>query len=150
MEAAARKSHPMLSRERFALAEEQRHDFIANIPSGTTLEEVMDPSYWAFCAVDMVPFDHIQVRSEDGSWVAYLIVQFCERNYARVVLDRLVKMTPDATAPVASIKHKVEWKGPQMKFAVVRTDDSAILRKDFQTKEEAASWLREHERTVGP
>lgn len=152
MEAAAvaKKSRPILTQERFGLAEEQRHDFVANIPAGTALKEVMEPSYWAFCATDMIPFDHIQARAEDGSWCAYLIVQSCDRGWARVVLDRLVEMTPGTEAPAASIKHKVEWKGPQFKWCVIRTDDSSILKKELPSKEEAAAWMREHERTVGP
>ena len=148
--AVAKKSQPMLARERFALSEEQRHDFVVNLPMNLALEDALEPSFWAFCAVDMVPFDHIQVRAEDGSWCAYLIVQSCDRNWARVVLDRTVKMVPSFDAPASSIKHKVEWKGPQLKWSVIRVSDSSVLKKEMQTKEEAAAWMREHERTVGP
>ena len=147
--APQRKSMPVLMPERFGLAEDMRHDFVANIPMGVTLEDVLEPSYWAHMAEMMVPLDHIEVRAEDGSWVAFLIVQFCERNYARVVLDRIVKMSPDTEVPVASIKHRVEWKGPQLKYCVIRVADSQILKREVKTKEEANAWLLEHERTVG-
>ena len=149
MEAVAKKSLPVIMPARFGLAESKRNDWIADIPSGVTLEDVMEPSYWAHVGEQMQPLDHIEVRAEDGSWIAYLLVKMCERNYAKVALDRIVKLEVSAEAPVESIKHKVEWKGPHHRFVVIRTADSQMLQNGFATRDLAAAWLKDHEKTVG-
>lgn len=140
------KDSPVLMPERFGEAESMRHDYVVNAPVGVTLEQVMDPSYWAHVAKEMVPFDHVQVRAEDGSWVAYLVVVSAERNYAIMHLDRVLKLDQTPDVPVESAKHKVEWKGPHHKFCVIRIADSAMLQSQFKTKGEANDWLRNHEK----
>ena len=146
---AAKKSKPVAMPERIGLAEDKRHDWVVDIPIGVSLEQLMEPAYWALCAAQMDPMDHIEARAEDGSWVAYLIVAMCERTYAIVVLDRCVKMTADIEKPATAVKHKVEWKGPHMKYCVIRTADSQAIKSEFRTKDEATEWMNNHERTAG-
>ena len=50
--------------------------------------------------------------------------------------------------PDGKSNYKVEWKGPQNRFCVIRVSDSAMLHKDCRTKQEAEDWLRDHEKTV--
>ena len=148
-EATARKSLPTCMPERIGLAENKRHDWVVDVPISVCLEDVMEPSYWAHVSAEMDPLDHIEVRSEDSSWVADLIVQFCERNYAIVVLKQLVKLDPTTEVPITSIKHKVEWKGGIHRWSVIRLADSQMLQSSFKSKELAHAWLIEHEKTVG-
>lgn len=139
------KGSPVLMPDRFTEGEARRRDWIADVEFGISPEQVMEPAYWAHVAKDMVAGDHIEVRSEDFSWVAFLIVRFAERTYAEVVLDRLVRMEP-VMQPAASAKHKVEWKGPHRKFTVIRISDSAILQEGFKTRPEADAWMMNHEK----
>ena len=60
--------------------------------SGVTLDEIQVPGFWAHMAAYLRPYDHIEARADDGTWVAYLIVTGCDRTWARVVLDRVVKL----------------------------------------------------------
>lgn len=140
------KDHPVLMPDRFGEAEFKTHHFIADAEVGTTIEQVMDPAYWAHVAQQMDPFDHIEVRAEDGSWIAYLIVKACERNYAKVVLDRVVKLEGDMEIPASSMKHKVEWKGPHHKHCVIRISDSQMVSSGHKSRFEAETWMRNHER----
>jgi len=144
-----KKGSPVLMPERIDLAEFKLNDWVADLPNSVTLEEAMEPSYWAHTAERMNPGDHIRVRAEDGSWIAYLIVVYCERTYARVVLDRVVKLGTDTSIPITSLKHRVEWKGPLHKHSVIRLSDSEMIRDGFRTREEAAVWLSDHEKTLG-
>lgn len=144
-----KKSAPVLMPERFGIAEFKRTDHIADIPLSVTLEQAMEPSYWAHVAVDLNAGDHIELRAEDGSWHAYLVVAYAERNYARVVLDHVLRMVVDTSVPITSQKHRVEWKGPLHKHCVIRLSDSEIIKDGFRTKEEASIWMGEHEKTVG-
>ena len=138
------KDRPVLMPERMGLAESKRNDWVVDLPVEVTIEQIQDPDYWSHVAQQMTPFDHIEARSEDGSWVAYLLVVFAERNYALVIVDRVIKVAVDTAAPVSSIKYKVDWKGPHHKFVVIRTSDSAVLQSQLKTRAEANDWLVAH------
>ncbi len=141
------KGAPVLMPDRFGEAEFKRHDFVVDAEIGTTVEQLMDPAFWSHVSQQMDPFDHIEVRSEDGAWIVYLVVLFAERNYARVAVDRIIRIEQNTEAPAASLKHRVEWKGPHYKFAVIRISDAQMLEKGFKTKFEAETWMRNHEKS---
>lgn len=140
------KGVPVLMPDRFGEAEFKRHDFVVDAEAGTTLDQLMDPAFWSHVSQQMDPFDHIEVRSEDGAWIAYLVVLFAERNYARVAMDRVIMIEQNTEAPAASVRHRVEWKGPHYRFAVIRASDDQMLEKGFKTKFEAETWMRNHEK----
>lgn len=142
------KSAPVIMPDRVGLAESKRQDWVVDVPIAHTLQHCLDPSYWAHVAAQMEPLDHIELRAEDGSWIAYLVVRFCERSYARVVLDREVKLDGELAAPAESVKHRVEWKGTQLKHCVIRNSDDKILQQGIRSKPEADRWLIDYEKTV--
>lgn len=144
-----KKDLPVLMPERIGLSEDKRHDWIVDLPITVTLEQALEPSFWAHVSAQMDPLDHIELRAEDGSWVAYLIVSFCERNYAKVVLDRKIQLDNSQEVPLSTIRHKVEWKGPHMKWCVIRTKDNALLQEGMRDKGMAYQWMQDHERTLG-
>ena len=145
---AVKKSMPVLMPERMGLSEDKHHDWVVDLPLTVTLEQALEPSFWAHVAAQMEPLDHIEVRSEDGSWIAFLIVSFCERNYAKVVLDRKVVLNDDHEVPISTVKHKVEWKGPHLKWCVIRVADSQPLQQGMRDKQTAFTWMTEHEKTL--
>jgi len=134
--------------ERMGLAEDKRHDFVVDIPPTVQRDEIFVPSYWAHVADQMQPMDHIEARWEDGSKIIYLVVQMCERNYAKVKLLNEVLFDDDVAVPVGSEKHKVEFKGPRMQWCVVRLADSVILHRDEKSRELATAWMIDHERSA--
>ena len=144
------KQAPMIQSGRMRLAEYDRQDWIANIEYGNTLEQIIEPGYWGLMAQQLKPYDHIEARAEDGSWIAYLIVTGCDRTWARVAVDRVVTLTTaDVSQTQATEKHEIQWKGPQRKYSVIRLADSERIKEGFNTKDEAYAWMREHERVVG-
>ena len=147
--AEEKKRAPMIDSTRMRLAEYERQVWVANIEFGTTVDDIMVPGFWAHMAAQLRPYDEIEARSDDGTWIAHLVVTGCERTWARVAIDRVVKLTTAEVAETQAVQHKIEWKGPQDKFTVIRLNDSERIRKGFATKEEAAAWLREHERMIG-
>lgn len=145
-----KKRTPMMDQTRMRLAEYERQDWVANIEFGLTVDDIMVPGFWAHMASQMKPYDHVEARSDDGTWIAHLIVTGCERTWARMALDRVVTLTTKDVAETQAIAmHKVEWKGPQNKFTVIRLADAAPIRTGFATKDEANAWMREHERMLG-
>lgn len=130
-------------------AEHTRNDWTIDAEVGTTIEDVMEPGYFAHMAELMQPFDHVNVRMDDGTWAAYLIVTGTGRNWARVHLDRKIDLIIDQSAPLETVRHKVDWKGPHSKFAVIRVSDGAKVKEGCTTRAEAEAWLTEHEKTPG-
>jgi len=138
---------PMAHPSRMRLAEYDRQEWIVNAEPGHTIEDLMKPGYWAHMAQQMTAYDHIEVRAEDGSWVAELLVVQVDRMWAKVVLKSKFDFTVTED-PEELNQHVVEWKGPQHRFAVIRTSDREKIKDGFQNKEEAAAWMREHERVI--
>ena len=142
------KRSPMIHPTRMKLAEEERRDWIVNAELSHTIEDLSNPAYWAHMAAQLTPYDHIEVRAEDGAWIANLIVIQVDRSWAKVVLVSKYDLLETETLPSNIAQHKVEWKGPQHRFAVIRLVDQVTVRNGFQTKEEANAWMREHEKVI--
>ena len=140
------KDHAVLMPDRFGEAEFKRHDWVVDVPVGVSVEQLLDPAFWAHVASQMDPFDHIEARAEDGSWIAYLVVRICERNYAKVSIDRVLEFSDQVAEAPVSTKHKIEWKGPHHKYVVIRLADSQAVQSGFKSRYDAETWMRQHER----
>jgi len=145
---AAKKGNPVLMPERMGLAEDKRHDWVVDIPITVQREEILDPSYWAHVAEQMEPMDHIEARWEDGSKIIYLVVQMCERNYARVALHGELTLDTAISVPTGSEKYKVEFKGTRLQWTVIRIADSVTLHSGAKSRELATAWMLDHERNA--
>lgn len=139
---------PVLMPERFGLAESKRQDFVVDVAMGVLVDEIVQPSYWSHVAGQLYAGDHIEARAEDFSWIAHLIVKFAEKNYAVVHLDRVIQLEKVDLNPVASAKHRVEWKGPMHRFCVIRVADSEKVQGGFKTRGEADDWMKNHEKAA--
>lgn len=136
----------ILNPARRSAAEFRRNDWIVDAEEGTTVQDVLDPGYWAHCAADMSIYDRIDVRLETGEWLLELFVLDVGRNYARVFLAH--KHDFSDVSPVESIPqaltHKIMWKGPHLKHVVVRLADGAALQTGFSDRAAAVVWLDNH------
>lgn len=146
--AQAKPGAAVIHPTRMKLAEYERQDWIVNAEMIHTADDILLPGYWAHMANQMNPYDHIEVRSEDGSWIAELIVIETGRNWAKVLLTRKYDLVPMDAMPEGVSLHKVEWKGPQHRFCVIRLADGERVQSEFKTKEDASAWMRDHERVV--
>ena len=140
------KENPILNPQRINLAEFARQDWVVNAEEGTTVEQVQDSSYWAHTSAKFKPYDHIEVRAEDGAWIAEFIVMDCSRNWARLFrLSYNALTTKDVSISQAAAKYFVKWKGPHHKFAVIRASDNAIISEEHATQEAGVVAMRQHE-----
>ena len=142
------KSAAMIHPTRMKIAEYERNDWIVNAELTHTIDDILRPGYWAHMAQQMQPYDHIEVRAEDGAWIAELIVVETDRSWAKVILTRKYDLVPTESLPEAEPLHKVEWKGPQHRYCVIRLSDGERVQSEFKTKEAAAEWMKNHERIV--
>tara|TARA_R110002126_G_scaffold84211_1_gene204797 strand:- start:554 stop:1141 length:588 start_codon:yes stop_codon:yes gene_type:complete len=142
------KRSPVIHPTRMKLAENERQDWIVNAELSHTIEDLSNPGYWAHMAAQLSPYDHIEVRAEDGAWIANLIVIQADRSWAKVMLVSKFDLLDREALPSSVEQHKVEWKGPQHRFAVIRLADMVAVRTGFQTKEDGRNWMREHEKVI--
>jgi hypothetical protein len=145
----AEKRLVTLEPQRMGLAEHRRQDWAVNAAAGTTIDDVLDPQYWAHMAAQMTPYDRVDVLLETGEWLLELLVLGVGRNWAQVRVLHHHELTKMAETMPAAQKHKVDWKGPQRKYAVIRISDSAIVQDGFGTRGEATAWMDHHEKVTG-
>jgi hypothetical protein len=133
--------------QRMKSAEYERNVWVVNAEHGTIVNDVLEPAYWAHVAQKLRPYDRIEVRVDSGEWLLELMVLGCDRNWARVhVLHRYELGPVEAELPAAQ-KHKVEWKGPQLKWCVIRVSDSEIIVRGLD-KGQAFAEMGRHERAT--
>lgn len=136
----------ILNPSRFELVEYERQDWIVTAEIGTELSDLLDPGYWAHVSARMKPYDQIQVRVDDGCWLVNLLVLDCSRNWARVHVLSEHKLTTTDVSQSQADGYSVDWKGPRLKFCVIRKSDNEAVRDGFADKEEAIRWMIEHEK----
>ena len=138
---------PQLDPSRFHLAEAERMPYAITVEQGVTKRHITDPAFLAHVAARLRPYDKIEVRCDDGSFYAELLVLTAERTYARVHLlawhDLTTKDVTQTQAAIAQPGYTVEWKGPHRKWCVIRTQDASIVHEQAPGKHEASVWLHE-------
>jgi hypothetical protein len=121
-----------------------RRELSANIPAGTSLETVLEPSYWAHYTRDLRPNDILEVVCEDGSWEASLRVRFVSTAEAKMAVRWKVEFDTDEVTEEESDTHFVKWISPPKKYGVIRRDTGAVIQDGFYPKAEAYNFLRKH------
>jgi hypothetical protein len=86
---------------RMGLSESKRQDWVVDAEEGHTVEQVLDPMYWAHVAPKFTLYDRVEVRVDTGEWMLELIVIQTGRNFARVHVAARHDFTtsPSAAAP---------------------------------------------------
>ena len=132
-----------LASNRLHFAEHRRNIFDVVPEHGTPFEEILKEGYWAHVSVKMKPGDRIEVRAEDGSYYAELIVQDAGRLYAKVAVLRHVALdfVEVTEGGLSAGGMEVAWKGPQLKWCVLRGKDRL---KDGMDKGAAIQWMQSH------
>lgn len=135
-------------------AEYERKIYAVTPEHGTTIEQMLDPAYWANVGYKFKPGDRIEVISEDSTWFAELLVIAAARLWAKVSTLRFVELTTavagDATktstppADSAFDDYIIKWGTGSTKFRVVRKQDKEVIREGFATKRDAEAWLLDH------
>lgn len=134
------------------LADFARNRFLARPPAGTTLEDLLNPVFWAHVARQFAPGggDIIEVHPVDGAYYAELFVAEC-RKTGLVNQVRLVKLsyTPldEGVAQSKTIvgEYKIVHRGVEKKHTVTRVADNTIVSEGHATKQDAQKWIDEQE-----
>lgn len=129
---------------RFSPAEQVRRIFDYVASAGTTVDELLVPTYWKEIARHVGPWDRLEVRSEDGSWFAEFIVRSVAPTGVELVPYRgtMIEqgMQPRGKHTRGADGRRVLHLGEFRKWAIV--DGAGEVVKDgFATESEALRWL---------
>jgi len=142
---------PILTADRLKGAEFERIVHTAAPAAGHTQEHMLQPAYWAHVAPKLKPWDRVEVRAEDGTYYAELLVLACDRTWARMhVLHWHDLSTQDISitqAADASTKFEIAHSA-NLRWHVIRKSDRQVMHKEDQTKQDAELWLREYLKVV--
>ena len=128
-------------------AEFERTVYQAAVPMGVTVEDLLEQTFWAHVAHNLLPLDRIEVHAEDGSWYAELIVRASERLRAQVAVLNHVEYE-EASAVPGEEGYAVKWISPSVRFGVVRESDNETVHSGCHTKEIAERWLTDNRREL--
>lgn len=142
------KREVVLNPQRMRLAEYETQHWVCTAEQGTVVKDLLEPSYWAHCSAQFKPYDHVEVRIDDGTWLVNLLVLGCDRNWARVHLLSEHKLTSADVSLSQAVKHEVQWKGPHLKFCVIRLSDKEVVKDGIADKKDAFAWMSNHEKVA--
>ncbi len=119
-----------------------RH-FTAEIPSGTDVEVVREPTYWAHHCKVVQPMDQITCFWEDGSLEIWYRVMFVAPG--EIKLSEILRIAHDKIEePEVEGEFEVAWISPPVKFAVRRRDDKTVIKDGLYPREQAVKYLHDH------
>lgn len=123
----------------------RRNCWIVTADNGVSPTDLLQPSFWDRVSSRLRPGDRIRVDAVDASWLAELLVRTASRTEAKVVmlnfhdlnkLDKAAKELNEAD-PI-----EVVYKGPTLRYCVVRKSDNARLVEKLETREQAMDWIK--------
>lgn len=141
-----------LSANSFKLAEYARASFVATIPANITLQDILEPSYWAHVASSMQtqlrPTDRIECVWEDFSQCAEVLVIRPTKVSATVALLWAVDMrsgNADIDMGAELSNYLIRFAGPAIGYRVIYKPDNTVLKDDgLATESMAKQWLIAH------
>ena len=102
---------------------------------GISLEDIKLPEFWAHHARSLNQWDKIEVRAEDGSYFAELLVTQVAETFARVETLSVHLLSNVRKSTVVDLE--VAWGGPNHKWRIIRKSDKAVVQAHFDSEQEA-------------
>lgn len=132
-------------------SEYERNIWIVDLEGGVPFEAVFDPGFWAHVSAKLKPWDHLEVRTDDGTFWAELIVRDAGKLYAKVAVLNHVSFDDSVEVQqLSGVKEFenviIKWRGPHFKWCVLRGTD--VLKEGFAIKGEAYTWRDQHLRAA--
>jgi hypothetical protein len=131
---------------RLHLARSAQNEWVYNVETGVPYEATLTPDYWAAFSQKFTPYDRIEVRCEDMSWIGWLRVIDAGLNWTKVVEERPVLVLGERPSDrlVSLDGHAIKYMGVVDKWVVIRDSDKAKLQAGLQSRDAAIIWLQGH------
>lgn len=140
-----------LKEARLRAADYWRTQWAINPEFGVTVEDMLKPEYWAHVSAKLRPWDRIEARAEDGSYMVEFVVLDSAKTWAKVAIIGQPTYFKENVGPAdvtVDDKYMAQWKGPARKWIVTRKADKATLKEELPTKADALRWISEHEKAM--
>lgn len=147
-EAPKEKKTPPLVPARLQRVGYTNIDREVTVEAGVTLEDVLQPEFWAHVAPSLRPYDELRVRTDDGIWYAHLLVLWVGRAAAKVIQLYHVQLSTSDVDQSSDAGYTVAYKGPHKRYCVMRDKDNTYVKDGCQTKEEAFAWREQYLKTL--
>ncbi len=142
-------STPKLQAGRLKQADVVRNVWVVVPEHGFSMEDILEPGYWAHVAVEFRQYDRIEVQSEDASVWAELLVVAAGPTWAKVAPVRFVELGRDTDIPESEYEGLiVQFRGPIEKWCVQSKDDRRVLFNKLESREEATLAAMQHVKRV--
>ena len=138
----------MIVPTRVQFAEHGRNIHLVTAPAGTQPGDFLHPEYWGMVAKNFQPYDQVEVRTDDRTFWGLFLVLASDRTWAKLHPIHQVEL-PSAEEPAAHAEFEIEWKGPHLKYCVIRKSDRSIVHEGEQERTGAGRWLDGYVRTIG-
>lgn len=133
----AKKYHTLKAND-LSLASRHILEFHVFVPSGVTINDVLDPSSWTHIAQKLQPMSHIFVTAEDNTFCALLRVLSCGQLWAKTAVIWHKDLTETASVDTKEDRIlEVQYVSNRYKWGVKRVSDGEWLSKDHPTEAEA-------------
>ena len=147
----APKRNPQLPVVNIKRAEHARTVWAVNVESAITMADLTRPDFWSHVANKFNAFDRLEIRPDDSSYWAELLVVACDRVWAKVLVLRHYQLTEaqkeDAAAAIDT-GFEVKHRG-HLRWCVIRKSDSEPIKENFGSRREAQLYLEDYLLTVG-
>jgi len=134
---------PALKDSRINETVQVRNSWSVTCDMNTTVEQVLDESYWANVSMKLRPGDVIAVMPPDMSWELGLHVSGAGKLYAHVIQRYFYNLAPSKPPIRLPSIYKVDFGGTVAKFRVLRK--GVVLKDGFETKPLAERYALNHE-----
>ncbi len=116
-----------------------------------TIDDVLDPAYWAHIAERLRPMSKIEVVFADYTRYLELIVLSSGRLWAKVAILNDVDLVQDLedsdqlreASDLEDADYFVKYH-PTQKYTVYRKSDKQAISKSHASKKEAEAWIDQH------
>jgi len=139
-----------LNHTRMKEAQFVRNLWVVTAEQGVTKEDLLKPDYWSHVSFQFRPYDRIEARCDDGTFFAEYLIMSCERTFAKVKELSFTSLTSRDVAMTQAEQSAYEYKyrGPSCMHSIIRSSDKVVMVEKLDSKQDALTWLHEHEKAM--
>jgi len=128
--------------------------WVAIVPDDMETHELLKPEFYVHVSKNIMDDDLVEVIAEGKQWREFYRVHYIDRPkgehadpivHMKLERPRNVSIYDDEKVPDG---FDVRWKGPQTKWAVLRSSDNRVLEEKLDTKPQAVAWIKEYLKTM--
>ena len=122
----------------------KRRHYFWDVPSGSVVEQVLDPLFWTNVTGKLAAGVLIEVHPEDLAWWALLIVRGVGSREASVAVLQYVNLSSKVSVAIAASPYEVRFINTARRFGVFLKAGGDLVRDEFQVREHAETYIANH------